>query len=50
VARGLTNQQVAAELVVSIKTIEYHLGKVYAKLAITSRTQLQGRLEPLGIR
>jgi ATP/maltotriose-dependent transcriptional regulator MalT len=48
VARGLTNQQVAAELVVSVKTIEYHLGKVYAKLAITSRAQLHGRLEPLG--
>jgi ATP/maltotriose-dependent transcriptional regulator MalT len=50
VARGLTNQQVAAELVVSVKTVEYHLGKVYAKLAITSRTQLQGRLDPLGSR
>jgi DNA-binding NarL/FixJ family response regulator len=40
VAAGRTNRQAAAELVVSVKTIEYHLGHAYAKLAVTSRTQL----------
>jgi DNA-binding NarL/FixJ family response regulator len=40
VAAGRTNRQAAAELVVSVKTIEYHLGNAYAKLAVTSRTQL----------
>jgi DNA-binding CsgD family transcriptional regulator len=40
VASGRTNRQAAAELVVSIKTIEYHLGNAYAKLGMTSRTQL----------
>jgi ATP/maltotriose-dependent transcriptional regulator MalT len=40
VAAGQTNRQAATKLVVSVKTIEYHLGNVYAKLGVTSRTQL----------
>jgi DNA-binding CsgD family transcriptional regulator len=40
VAAGHTNRETAEALVVSIKTIEYHLGNTYAKLGVTSRTQL----------
>ena len=40
VARGLSNQEAAAELSVSAKAIEYHLGNIYAKTGITSRHQL----------
>lgn len=40
VASGLTNRQVARELLLSPKTIEYHLGHVYAKFGICSRTAL----------
>jgi ATP/maltotriose-dependent transcriptional regulator MalT len=42
--RGLTNRQIARELVVSVKTVEYHLGNVYAKLRVTSRVELVHRL------
>lgn len=45
VAAGATNRQVAAELVVSIKTVEYHLCRVYTKLGISSRHQLADRLQ-----
>jgi non-specific serine/threonine protein kinase len=38
VARGLTNQQVAAELVVSERTVHAHLRSLYRKLAIGSRS------------
>ena len=44
VAQGLTNRQIARELVVSVKTVEYHLGHVYAKLQVASRVQLASRL------
>ncbi len=40
VAGGSTNREVAAALFLSPKTIEFHLGHVYSKLDIRSRTQL----------
>jgi DNA-binding CsgD family transcriptional regulator/peptidoglycan hydrolase-like protein with peptidoglycan-binding domain len=46
VATGLTNREVAAELVISAKTVEHHLGRVYAKLGLRSRTELAAHLAP----
>jgi len=43
-ARGLTNRQVAAELVISVKTVEVHLGHIFAKLQVSTRTQLAAKL------
>ncbi len=48
VARGLTNREAAAELVVSAKTVEHHLSRIYAKLGVRSRTELVRRLDAGG--
>lgn len=40
VAQGLSNREVAAELFVSPKTVQYHLTRVYAKLGVRSRAEL----------
>jgi DNA-binding NarL/FixJ family response regulator len=40
VARGLSNREVAAELILSAKTVEHHLSRIYVKLGVRSRTQL----------
>lgn len=40
VAKGLSNREVAAELYVSPKTVQYHLSRVYAKLGVRSRSEL----------
>jgi len=44
VAVGRTNREVAAELVVSPKTVEYHLAHVYVKTGVRSRTELAARM------
>jgi DNA-binding NarL/FixJ family response regulator len=40
VAAGRTNREVAATLVVSVKTVESHLARIYDKLGVRSRTEL----------
>ena len=40
VAGGATNKEAAAALFLSVKTVEFHLGHVYRKLGIRSRTEL----------
>ncbi len=51
VAEGATNREVARELYLSVKGVEYHLGNIFAKLGIRSRRQLRplaGRVIPRG--
>ncbi len=44
VAQGGSTKEVAAALVVSAKTVEGHLSKIYTKLDVHSRTELAHRL------
>src|SRR3954447_330343 len=41
---GRTNREIAGELVVSVKTVEYHLRNAFQKLGITRRRELAARL------
>jgi DNA-binding NarL/FixJ family response regulator len=43
-AGGLTNREIAQELYVTKKTVEWHLHNVFRKLEVSSRTELRGAL------
>jgi DNA-binding CsgD family transcriptional regulator/tetratricopeptide (TPR) repeat protein len=47
VATGRTNAEVAASMLLSVKTVQFHLTRVYAKLGIRSRTELAARFPAL---
>jgi non-specific serine/threonine protein kinase len=40
VAQGLTNKQIAAKLVISLRTAQGHVEHILTKLGFTSRTQI----------
>lgn len=43
VLRGLTNRQVSAALSIGENTVQTHLGHIYTKLDVHSRSQLSAR-------
>ena len=49
VARGLTNTEIAARLVVSDKTVRNHVSNVFAKLHVTNRSGAVARARDAGL-
>jgi DNA-binding CsgD family transcriptional regulator len=45
VGKGLSNPEIAAELFISRKAVEYHLGNIYAKCGLHGRQQLRRFVE-----
>ncbi len=49
VAAGMTNQEIAEQLVVSMSTVKTHINRTYRKLDARSRTQAVAKGRQLGI-
>jgi DNA-binding CsgD family transcriptional regulator len=47
VASGHSNQEAAAKMFISVKTVEANLTRIYRKLSVRSRTELANRLNTL---
>jgi LuxR family transcriptional regulator, maltose regulon positive regulatory protein len=49
IAEGLSNQEIAEQLVVSLSTVKKHSSSIYGKLGVRSRTQAVTRAQKLGL-
>lgn len=49
VANGLSNQEIAYALHMSVGTIKWYTGQIYSKLQVRSRTQAIARARDLGL-
>jgi LuxR family maltose regulon positive regulatory protein len=48
-AAGLSNAEIAKQLVVTVGTVKSHLKHIYGKLAVQSRTQAVAQARALGL-
>lgn len=49
IAAGLTNREIAAQLVISSETVKKHTGTIYSKLGVKSRTQAAAKARQLSL-
>jgi LuxR family maltose regulon positive regulatory protein len=49
IAEGLTNREIAQDLVLSPNTVKVHTYNIYGKLGVHNRTQAVARARVLGI-
>jgi Response regulator containing a CheY-like receiver domain and an HTH DNA-binding domain len=49
IAAGLTNREIAEQLVISAETVKKHTGSIYGKLAVHSRREAVARARALGL-
>ncbi len=49
VAEGNTNREVAEDLVISVRTVEYHVGNILQKLDLESRKELRQLLRAASV-
>jgi LuxR family maltose regulon positive regulatory protein len=49
IAAGLSNQQIAEELVIAVSTVKSHINHIYGKLEVRNRTQALATAQRLGL-
>jgi LuxR family maltose regulon positive regulatory protein len=49
IVAGLSNPEIAQELVIAVSTVKSHVNHIYGKLGVSSRTQAIGRAQALGL-
>jgi len=49
IAKGLSNQEIAAQLYLSLNTVKTHVSNVFCKLEVQRRTQALQKAKELGL-
>ena len=49
IASGLTNQQIADNLFITVGTVKTHINNIYGKLSVRNRTSATARARELGL-
>ena len=49
ISQGLSNKDIAEELVIALNTVKRHTSSIYGKLGVKSRTQAMARARELGL-
>ena len=49
ISAGLTNQEIANQLVISVVTVKRHISNLYGKLGVTNRTMAAARANELSL-
>jgi LuxR family maltose regulon positive regulatory protein len=49
ISEGQSNQEIGAQLYLSLNTVKAHTRNIYGKLGVNSRTQASARARALGI-
>ncbi len=49
IAEGLSNQEIAQRLFISLRTVKWHSGNIYGKLGVQSRTQAVAKARSMGL-
>ena len=48
-AKGLSNRQIAQQMVISLDTVKTHTGNIYSKVGVNNRTQAVIKAKALGV-
>ena len=48
VVAGMSNRDIATDMAISAKTVQFHIGNIYSKFGVRNRLQLANRLREQG--
>jgi DNA-binding CsgD family transcriptional regulator len=48
IVAGMSNRDIAADMAISAKTVQFHIGNIYSKFGVRNRLQLANRLREQG--